>query len=232
MAAIKAHEANIGYGSRVLCSGISFTVEAGDCILLCGANGSGKSTLLRAISEGAEGFEINAPIAMIPTRIPKVKGFTLREFVSTSLYRESSWRGRIGEELDKKISESLAMLGLSELEDRDISTLSDGEFQKGTIAAALCKAGRGGVVLLDEPTAFLDPENKIMVFRTLRDIADKSGTSFIYSTHDIAAALPSSTCAWAIGRDGAFRANRETKNSIISSIFSDKSLIFGNLTDF
>lgn len=236
MTLISANNCTIGYGARTLCRDITFTVEQGACVLLCGANGSGKSTLLRAIAEGAlkdtskaaergalketgrgtgngslkdrqNGGNMSAEgvmIAMVPTQIPKVKGFTLREFVSTSLYTESSWSGRVGRELDERIGEALRLLGLAELEDRDIATLSDGEFQKGTIAAALCKAP-GGVVLLDEPTAFLDPENKIAVFRTLLEISESTGTAFVYSTHDIAAALPYCTEAWAIGRDGLFR---------------------------
>ncbi|MCQ2145069.1 MAG: ABC transporter ATP-binding protein [Bacteroidales bacterium] len=229
---IKANAAKIGYGSHILCKGISFDIRRGDCILLCGPNGSGKTTLLRAITDGSILDGQSCERVMVPTGIPKVKGFTLREFISTSLYRESSWKGRIGKKLESRIDQVLEMLALSALQGHDISTLSDGEFQKGTIAAALCRTSDEACILLDEPSSFLDPENKAMIFRTLRQIAQESGTAFVYSTHDVAAALPSCTAAWAIGKDGQFRCGRETKIEVISSIFSDKSLIFGNSTEF
>lgn len=229
---IQAKNASIGYGNHILCKGISFEIQRGDCILLCGPNGSGKTTLLRTIADGSILDGHGSDRVMVPTGIPKVMGFTLREFVSTSLYRESSWRGRIGQKMETKMDEVLDMLGLSELQGHDISTLSDGEFQKGTIAAALCRTGENACILLDEPSSFLDPENKAMIFRTLRRIAEDNGTAFVFSTHDVAAALPSCTAAWAIGRDGQFRSGRETKFEVISSIFSDKSLIFGNSTEF
>lgn len=228
---IKADGISIGYGSRILCGDISFSVREGDCILLCGHNGSGKSTLLRAIADGKAG-RCSVSVVMIPTGIRKVRGFTLKEFIGTSLYQESSWTGRIGKELENRISEAISILGLSELQNRDVSTLSDGEFQKGTIAAALCKAGKQGLILLDEPTAFLDPENKINVFRTLKEVAERTGTAFVYSTHDISAALHFCTAAWAFGHDGKFRHGNETKLEVINSIFSDKSFIFGNSTEF
>lgn len=221
-----AADATIGYPGRVLCSGISFKILEGDVVLLCGANGSGKSTLLRAIASGNAGSGC-VEIAMVPTGIPKVKGFTLREFIQTSLYRESRWNGRIGKELQKRIDWALRLMGLEGLASRDISTLSDGEFQKGTVAAAICRVGSGGLVLLDEPTAFLDPENKVLVFRTLRKVAEETGTAFVCVTHDIAAALPHCTAAWAVSRSGEFLSGRETKTEVISSIFSDKSVIFG-----
>jgi len=222
-----AGDSMIGYPGRVLCSGISFNVLEGDTILLCGANGSGKSTLLRAIAGGSVGSGSVRKV-MVPTGIPKVKGFTLREFIQTSLYRESSWNGIVGKELQKSIDRSLELMGLEALASRDISTLSDGEFQKGTVAAALCRVGGGsGLILLDEPTAFLDPENKILVFRALRKVAEETGTAFVYSTHDISAALGTSTAVWALSRSGEFLSGRETKTEVISSIFSDKSVIFG-----
>lgn len=202
-----ARSASIGYPGRILCRDISFDIREGETILLCGANGSGKSTLLRSIAEGRTGHG-SVETVMVPTGIPKVKGFTLKDFIRTSLYRESRWNGKVGKTAADRIDRALDLLGLGKLASRDISTLSDGEFQKGTIAAALCRTGeKGGLILLDEPTAFLDPENKLTVFRTLGRIAGETGLSFVFASHDLAPALSVCTSVWALGRDGVFRSS-------------------------
>lgn len=202
-----ARSASVGYPGRILCRDISFDIREGETILLCGANGSGKSTLLRSIAEGRTGHG-SVETVMVPTGIPKVKGFTLRDFIRTSLYRESRWNGKVGKTAADRIDRALDLLGLGELASRDISTLSDGEFQKGTIAAALCRTGeKDGLILLDEPTAFLDPENKLTVFRTLGRIAGETGLSFVFASHDLAPALSVCTSVWALGRDGVFRSS-------------------------
>ena len=137
---MQVRDLTIGYSKRPLYTGLSFDICEGDLILLCGANGSGKTTLLKALANYGQ----QADIAMIPTRIPKIKGFTLNEFIQLSCYNFTG----------AEPEEAMFKLGLSHLTDRDISTLSDGEFQKGTIAAAIAKGAR--IILLDEPTASLD----------------------------------------------------------------------------
>jgi len=198
---ISGNNISIGYDGEVLCDGISFEVRGGDCVMLRGANGSGKSTLLRAIAENnplAGTIETNTKVVLIPSKIEKVKGFTLKEFISTSFYTESAWNGRISQKMEELIARSIQLMGLTGFEDRDISTLSDGEFQKGTIAAALCKVRDCGIIMLDEPTSFLDPENKVNVYKTLHEVAKELGVAFIYSTHDISSAEPYSTSTLAL----------------------------------
>ena len=140
---------------------------------------------------------------LVPTGIPKVKGFTLREFVRTGCYRESDWAGRLRKETEERLEESLELIGLKQLADRDISTLSDGEFQKACIAVGLTR--RADLLLLDEPTAFLDVENRLMVLRTLRSVAEKTGTAVIFSSHDLHDALQVVHRVLTITRDGRFR---------------------------
>ena len=79
------------------------------------------------------------------------------------------------------------MLGLRAQAGQDISTLSDGEFQKACIAVGLTR--RADVLLLDEPTAFLDVENRVMVLRTLRKVAQETGMAVLFSSHDLHDAL-------------------------------------------
>ena len=142
---LKVDHLNIGHDGRDLVRDISFELAPGECVLLAGPNGTGKTTLLKWLASG------EAAVVLIPTNIPKVKGFTVEAFVRTGCYRESDWRGRVSKEVERRMEEALKMLGIEELRKRDISTLSDGEFQKACLATGLTR--RAEVLLLDEPTA-------------------------------------------------------------------------------
>ena len=222
---------SIGYGDNVLCSGISFDIKEGDCILLCGANGSGKTTLLRTIA--ATGKRKSGNIIMIPSGIPRVKGFTLEEFIRTGFFTQSDWKGRLSAEEEARIRQSLEEMGLQDLKDRDISALSDGEFQKGCIASAICR--KAEVILLDEPAAFLDTENRLEILAGIDRVCKERGTAVIFSSHDIREAAVRCSRIAAIGADGCFRISDtgccvEEKIRIAGSIFRNKNTIFDVLT--
>lgn len=182
----------IGYGHRVIASGISLSLEKGECVLLCGANGSGKTTLLKALAgHGA---------AMVPARIPKVGGFSVREFIRTGCYKDTSLSGRPSPEGARAMDEAMETLGIEQFSGRDISTLSDGEFQKACIASALAR--RSETILLDEPTAYLDPDSRIMVLQALRSVSGKRAV--LFSSHDIDQAACVCTRVMGLTRDGRF----------------------------
>lgn len=205
----------IGHGDRTLCSGISFDICEGDCMMLCGANGSGKTTLMKALTGLSE------EVMMIPARIPKVAGFTLKEFARIGCFSQSDMVGRLSDQHEEALDVAISSLGLTNLADRDISTLSDGEFQKAGLVSALVR--NASVILLDEPTAFLDAENRISVLATLREICDRKGIAVIFSTHDLHDGLKVCTKVLAFGADGRFRCSGNTSESMshtVSTIFS------------
>lgn len=205
----------IGHGDRTLCSGISFNICEGDCMMLCGANGSGKTTLMKALTGLSE------EVMMIPARIPKVAGFTLKEFARIGCFSQSDMAGRLSDQHEEALDVAMSSLGLTHLADRDVSTLSDGEFQKAGLVSALVR--NASVILLDEPTAFLDAENRISVLATIREICDRKGIAVIFSTHDLHDGLKFCTKVLAFGADGRFRCSGDTSESMshtVSTIFS------------
>lgn len=207
---IKVRNLTLGHEGRPLCDGVSFDIRKGDCIMLCGANGSGKTTLLKEILDAHE-----KEVVMIPTRIPKIAGFTVREFVRISCFSRSDLGGRLSHEDEKSLDDALGKLHLDTLADRDISTLSDGEFQKAGIASAIVR--KASVILLDEPTAFLDAENRISVLRTLRSLCDDAAV--VFSTHDLHEGLAVATKVFAIGSDRRFRCAEEDLKQCVETIF-------------
>ena len=207
---------NIGHGRKILYDNVSFDIHAGDCIMLCGANGSGKTTLMKAIA-GMQGNDCR--VSMIPSRLPKVKGFTVKEFVKVSCFRQTDMSGKLTEQDEYNLEKALERLGIVHLKDRDISTLSDGEFQKACIAASLVQ--KAGVILLDEPTAFLDAENKTAVLQALSNLCKgEDSPAVIFSTHDLHEGMKACNRVIALGADGVFRlAGRDDIDKAVQSIF-------------
>ncbi len=184
---LKASELVIGHKGIRVAGPLSFEYPDGHSVMLCGPNGSGKSTLMKTLA-GLQpplsgGFSAGGSVAMVPTHIPKIKGFSVREFIRTGLFSASGLFRKMNAEAERSMEDAIRMLGLERLADKDISLISDGEFQKACIAAALTR--KAGVMLLDEPTAFLDVDNRIMVLRTLKELAHATGATVIFSTHDI-----------------------------------------------
>ena len=236
--AILVDHLTIGYDGHTLVRDISFEMAPGECVLLAGANGTGKTTLLKRLanttgeipssvsdllgmtkdchSERSEG--IYSRTILIPTNIPKVKGFTVESFIHTGCYKESDWRGRISEEVAKRMEEALDVLGIQELKKRDLATLSDGEFKKACLAVGLTR--KAEVLLLDEPTAFLDVENRISVLETLREVARKTGTAILFSSHDLHDALPVVDRVFALTKDGQFLVSGpDDKEAVLQAVF-------------
>ena len=183
---LKADEIVVGYKLPVA-GPLSFGFADGESIMLCGPNGSGKSTLLKTLAgilKPVSGtFEAGGRVAMVPTHIPKVKGFTVKDFIRTSLLTESGMFRKLDVKAEETIRKVMELLEIESLADKDLGRVSDGEFQKACIATALTR--KANVILLDEPTAFLDADNRVMVLKTLKGISSQTGATVMFSTHDI-----------------------------------------------
>lgn len=225
---LQVRNMTVGNKEKILFPNISFDIFEGDCIMLCGANGSGKTTLMKSLAGLSN--ELNNKVIMIPARVPKIMGFTLMDFVRICCFSGSDMFNRLSPVQESAIDKALHNLSLSHLADRDISTLSDGEFQKACIASALIR--EASVIMLDEPTAFLDAENRISVLRTLRSLCNDTTSGYkpaiIFSTHDLHDGLEVSTRVIALGADRQLHISEtdslDSRRKAMSTIFTNESI--------
>lgn len=197
---------SMGYdASRTLLRDVNATFAAGCLTALIGRNGSGKSTLLRAMAAlpGAtcsgriivDGRDIGrAPrhtlartIAFVATGRTRIPCMRCADVVAMGRAPYTNWMGSM-QAVDRDIVfASLEAVGMAEYAGRDMNTMSDGECQRIMIARAL--AQDTPIILLDEPTAFLDIPNRYELIVLLRSLARNQNKCILYSTHDLDVAL-------------------------------------------
>ena len=187
--------------------------EAHDGMLTCliGANGAGKSTLLRTIAGfqlplegtvllGGDDVRALSPrqraerMAVVLTDRPDVMCTTVWEMVATGRAPFTGFWGRLSGKDRNIVTRSLRLVGIEWMADRTVASLSDGERQKVMIAKAL--AQQTSVILLDEPTAFLDYPSRVEVMQLLLNIAHKEHKTVLLSTHDLDLALQTADRIW------------------------------------
>ena len=168
------------------------------CIL--GPNGAGKSTLLRTLcgfqpalggSASIEGTDISQlspaqmarKVSVVLTYRPDTPSLTAEEMVAMGRAPYTGFWGTIHSADKKVVEQAMHTVGITSLASRRMGTLSDGELQKVMIAKAL--AQQTPVILLDEPTAFLDYASKVQVMKTLSSLAHQEGKTILMSTHDM-----------------------------------------------
>lgn len=187
--------------------------EARDGMLTCliGANGAGKSTLLRTIAGfqlplegtvllGGDDVRALSPrqraerMAVVLTDRPDVMCTTVWEMVATGRAPFTGFWGRLSGKDRNIVTRSLRLVGIEWMADRTVASLSDGERQKVMIAKAL--AQQTPVILLDEPTAFLDYPSRVEVMQLLLNIAHEEHKTVLLSTHDLDLALHTANRIW------------------------------------
>lgn len=193
----------VGYNSIPVLSGIGIDLFGGELAVLIGANGSGKSTLLRCLAGidkpigGTVEIAGTVPHDLTPRKLARKLAvvfteragggaMTVRESVALGRYPYIGALGRLSKGDKEIVKRVIADVGMADKAERYLATLSDGERQKAMIARAL--AQDTPLILLDEPTAFLDVAGRLDIMRLLRRLAD-AGHSIILSTHDIAPAV-------------------------------------------
>lgn len=197
---IRLENISLSYGSRTILRDVSLHLDKGELCALVGRNGAGKSTLLRALTSNGNTLingrpigklspeEMAKSIAIVTTERLRIENMPVEDLVAMGRAPYTNWVGHLQDVDREEVEKAIAMVGLASFAKRDISTLSDGELQRAMIARAI--AQQSPVILLDEPTAFLDIPTRFEVCRLLAELAHKEGKTILFSTHDIDAALP------------------------------------------
>lgn len=191
---------SVGYGRRVLVSGLDVVLPAGELTAIVGRNGTGKSTLLRVLSglakplsgeitadgvrlDGAAPRRLAETIGFVSTERVRVTNLKVRDVVSLGRTPYTNWIGSLTPADEAAVDVALAMVGMAAFACKEMDTLSDGEAQRVMVARVL--AQDTPVILLDEPTAFLDLPNRYEVCLLLRRLARERGKTVVFSSHDL-----------------------------------------------
>ena len=245
---IELKNLSIGYSSgkrtNIVSEAISAAIYKGELTCLLGANGVGKSTLLRTLSafqpalsgeiliEGKElktytEKELSQMIGLVLTERIDGRDMSVRELVGLGRSPYTDFWGRLNQEDRLIVEESIALVKIEHLTDRQVQTLSDGERQKVMIAKAL--AQQTPIILLDEPTAFLDFQSKVEIMQLLHQLSRKINKTIFLSTHDIELALQIADRIWLMDTLHGIRTGLSEDLALggtLSHFFAHKGIVF------
>ena len=195
-----ARELAIGYGKTPLLSNICLGVQPGQILTLIGPNGAGKSTLLRTLAgqlapmggtvllagkdlTAYTGTQRAQKLALMAPHSRRMELTTCFDFVSAGRYPYTGRLGILSAEDRQQVHRALELVGAAQLADRDFNRISDGQRQRILLARALCQQPE--VILLDEPTSFLDIKGKIELLTILKELAHTGQLAVILSLHEL-----------------------------------------------
>ena len=201
---IRLQNISLGYANRTLITSLTAHIRQGELTALVGRNGTGKSTLLRAIAGLGEPLsgeimlggkplsklstaELATTISFVTTDKVRISNLRCRDVVALGRAPYTNWIGRMQDEDRAIVEQSLAAVAMSDYADKTMDRMSDGECQRIMIARAL--AQQTPIILLDEPTAFLDMPNRYELCNLLRSLAHNEGKCILFSTHELDIAI-------------------------------------------
>lgn len=200
MSRLSTNQLTLAYGSRRIVEGLNLSVPDGKVTSLVGANGSGKSTILKSLArilsphsgcvylDGKQIHrqptkEVAKQLAILPQNPTAPEGLTVRELISFGRYPHQRGFGTLSAEDNRMIDWALQATGMSEFHDRAVDQLSGGQRQRAWIAMALAQGTE--VLLLDEPTTFLDMAHQIEVMNLLEKLNREQKRTIIMVVHDL-----------------------------------------------
>ena len=248
---IKIKNLNIGYSSskskKTVASNLNANLNKGEMTCLLGPNGTGKSTLIKSIcgflkpisglisinqkdSTTLDEKDMAKLIAIVLTDKLTLPNATVYELVAYGRSPYTDFLGRLSDNDKQVVEQSIAMCGISHKKHSLLSTLSDGERQKATIAKAL--AQDTPIIILDEPTAFLDLPARVEIMQLLRRLASETQKSVLMSTHDLDLALQMSDQLWLLQKNALIYGTPEdlVLENAFQSMFNNGSIEFDNKT--
>ena len=197
---VKLQELTVGYNGKPLIEHISFAVKRGEVLTLIGPNGSGKSTILKSIigqlkiiagtvyldgqeMQSRSRGDVAKRMAILMTGKLDPELMTCRDLVSTGRYPYTGRLGLLGEEDKRIVQEALEQVNGADIADRPFTDISDGQRQRILLARALCQQPE--IIILDEPTSFLDIRYKLELLSILKRMVREKNLAVIMSLHEL-----------------------------------------------
>lgn len=197
---ISADGLSVGYGRKVIVNGIEFEVKQGEILTLIGPNGAGKSTVLKTIAgylKRLDGTvmvgnrdmlefsekEMAKKLSVVLTERISPELMTCREVVETGRYPYTGSFGLFTEKDRAVVENAIEKVSMQDYADVDFSSVSDGQRQRVMLARAICQEPE--ILILDEPTSYLDIHHKIQFLEILRSLAKEKQMAVILSMHEL-----------------------------------------------
>lgn len=235
MEAIETENLKIGYDNNIIVESLNMAITNGEITSIIGANGCGKSTILKAIGRIIKkkcgtvfinGYDIDyqkskdiakqvAILSQIPTAPTTL---TCYELVSYGRFPYQKGFGKMSMEDKTIVNWAIESTNLTELKDRPIGSLSGGQRQRVWIAMAL--AQKGNIILLDEPTTYLDLSCQLEILELLVKLNKENGTTIVMVLHDLNLAAKYSDNLIAI-KDGEIYKMGKTKDVLNQDVLRD-----------
>ena len=190
----------VGYNGKAIIKDICIDIGKGEIVTLIGPNGAGKSTILKSITRqlslisgkvwyGEKNLhkmtakEVSTKMAVVLTERLKAELMTCYDIVASGRYPYTGKLGLLTEEDERMVDEAMAAVNATEFGPKDFNAISDGQKQRVLLARAICQDPE--IIILDEPTSFLDVRYKLELLSILRNMAKKKGITVIMSLHEI-----------------------------------------------
>lgn len=197
---LSCEKIQVGYGKKILLSDVELSVEPGHILTLIGPNGSGKSTILKTITRqlpmmggiiylgkrdmlSMSGEEIARSMSIVMTERVTPELMTCREVAAIGRYPFVGRMGILSGEDWRKVDEAMELVNASEVADKNFLEISDGQRQRVMLARAICQEPQ--ILVLDEPTSYLDMRYKLDILKIIRKMAVEKKIAVIMSLHEL-----------------------------------------------
>jgi iron complex transport system ATP-binding protein len=212
IAPLSLENLSVGYASansrNILFEHLNLSLTAGQLVCFMGPNGSGKSTLIRTLAglhpplsgtiKTGDSIEVNpSTISVVLTDKIQSVNLTAYEVVAFGRYPYLNWRVNLSWQDEEVIERAIRQINIGHLRNKKLYELSDGQLQMVMIARAL--AQDTPVILLDEPTAHLDLNNRVEIMKFLRQLSRTTNKAILISTHELDLALQTADLIWLTG---------------------------------
>lgn len=248
---LKTNNLKIGYQSKkqthVIGENINISLQKGGFVCLLGKNGIGKSTLLRTLTkvqpklagkifidkqelESINNVQLAKKMSLVLTEKIPENNLTVYELIALGRQPYTNWIGKLTDDDKNHINTAIEQTHIEEIITKKHNELSDGQLQKVMIARAL--AQNTNIIILDEPTAHLDIQNKVEIYKLLKTLSRKHQKTILISSHEIQLALQLADQLWLMGKEGIISGKTENliANGSVSNLFTSNLVTFSAKT--